>query len=209
MSTWDLLLGRALANQHTQHYLQLSGSEWFRQEHDGAGGETVRRKFWILLGRHHHHRNLHQPLFGFHVANQLGPGDVRHDDIEYGGGEALLFLQKLVRFTPVASGNDGIAFFLQNRRHQPEYRRVIISDDDAARIFFFKFSGIVHILVNLDLHGTAALAGARGKLRRQVDRRHHTGMFCQTFARDVESGSVIHRGANKWQPQRHVNRFAE
>ena len=202
------ILARA-GDETVDQILKLSGGEWFRQEHDGAGGKAVRRKFWILLGSHHHHRNLHQPLFGFHVANQLRPGNVRHDDIEYRCREALVFLQNLVGFTPVASGNDGIAFLLQNRRNQPEYGRVIISDDDAARVFFFKFPGIVHILCRLDLHCTATLAGARGKFRRQVDRRHHTGMFCQTFARDVERRSVIHRGANKWQPQRHVNRFAE
>jgi len=125
-------LAAGFAHQHSQHCLQLRGGKWFGKKDDRPGRKTLGGEFWILLGGHHHHRDLIVPVFGPHKANQFRALNVRHDYIKHRRGEVCILLQRLVRLSPVARDDHCKTFLLQDCRHQAENGRVVIGDQDAS-----------------------------------------------------------------------------
>src|SRR6267143_4302507 len=90
LDLWTLIklaLADCFAHQHAQHGLQLDRSKWLGKKYNSSGRETVCGKLWILFRGHHHHRSLIEALFSSHIADEFRSGNMRHDYIEYRGGE--------------------------------------------------------------------------------------------------------------------------
>ena len=110
-------LAASFTDEHSQHCLQLYRGKWFGKKDYRARRKTFGREFWILLGSHHHHRDLIVPVLGSHKANQFRALNVRHDYIKHCRGEVRIALERLVRLTPVARSDNCITFLLQDCRH--------------------------------------------------------------------------------------------
>ena len=137
-----LILSLRFSDQHAQHCLELRGSKWLWQKDDGAGRETVAGQFWILLGGHHHHRDVHETLLGLHETHQLRPGDMRHHDIKDCRRDIRVVLERFVRFLPVTRADHFVTLLLEDHGDQTQDGRIVIGHQNfsfviAQSIYFY------------------------------------------------------------------------
>ena len=134
---------------------------------------------------------------------------MRHDNVEDRCRKVRVSLQNLISLASVAGGDDAEALF--SRMVATNLRIAGSSSATRMRLPSLLASVLAMSSTSFLLQTSTARQLSPAcvrQLRGEFYRRHHTRVFCETFACDVERGSVIDRSSYEWQSQGHVHRFA-